>query len=66
MDRAMDVVPTSRARANLFALIDRVAETHKPVLITGRRNNAVLVSQEDWNLIQESIQDLLNGGRNDL
>lgn len=45
----------SEARANLYRLIDETAKNHKPVLITGKRNNAVLVSEEDWSAIQETI-----------
>lgn len=51
----MDVLSATKARANLFRLIDETAEAHKPVLITGQRNNAVLVAQEDWNAIQETL-----------
>jgi antitoxin YefM len=51
----MDVLSATKARANLFRLIDETAEAHKPVLITGQRNNAVLVSQEDWNAMQETL-----------
>lgn len=36
-------------------MIDETAEAHKQVLITRQRNNAVLVSQEDWNAIQETL-----------
>ncbi|MBO9497086.1 type II toxin-antitoxin system Phd/YefM family antitoxin [Thalassotalea sp. G20_0] len=49
----------SEARANLYRLIDETAQSHKPVLITGKRNNAVLVSEEDWSAIQETLH-LLN------
>ena len=51
----MDVLSATKARANLFRLIDETADAHKQVLITGQRNNAVLVSQEDWNAIQETL-----------
>jgi len=36
-------------------LIDEAAVSHSPVLITGKRNNAVLVSEEDWSAIQETL-----------
>ena len=49
----------SEARANLYRLIDETAQSHKPVLITGKCNNAVLVSEEDWSTIQETLH-LLN------
>jgi len=45
----------SEARANLYRLLDQAAETHKPVRIAGKRNNAVLVSEDDWNAIQETL-----------
>ena len=45
----------SNARSNLYRLIDQTAESHKPVLITGKRHNAVLVSEEDWAAIQETL-----------
>ena len=51
----MNVVTVSRARANLFRLIDTTAEHHEPVLITGKRNNAVLIGEEDWKSIQETM-----------
>jgi len=39
----------------LYKLLDQVASTHEPVLITGKRANAVLVSEEDWRAIEETI-----------
>jgi antitoxin YefM len=45
----------TKARANLYKLIDEVAESHEPVEITGRRGNAVLISEEDWRSIQETL-----------
>lgn len=48
-------ITASEARANLYRLIDQTAETHKPVVISGKRANAVLVSEEDWSAIQETL-----------
>lgn len=45
----------SDARTRLYRLIDEAAVTHKPILITGKRNNAVLVAEEDWSAIQETL-----------
>lgn len=45
----------SQARAELYGLIDEVAESHRPVLITGKRANSVLISEDDWNAIQETL-----------
>jgi len=46
---------TTYARANLYRLIDEVAEAHQPVVITGKQNNVVLVSEEDWEAMQETL-----------
>ena len=51
----MSAVTASEARANLYRLIDEVAESHDPLLITGKRGNAVLLSETDWNAIQETL-----------
>ncbi len=51
----MDAISATDARAKLYRLIDEAAAAHEPILITGQRNNAVLVSQEDWNAIQETL-----------
>jgi len=45
----------SRARANLYKLLDRAAKSHEPIQITGKRNNAVLISEEDWRSVQETL-----------
>jgi len=49
----MTALSTTEARAKLYSLIDEAATTHEPILITGKRGNAVLLSEEDWNAITE-------------
>ena len=51
----MTTLSASRARAMLYKLVDQTAHSHKPVQIMGRRHNAVLVSEEDWSAIQETL-----------
>ncbi len=51
----MTILTASETRQNLYRLIDKVAEEHVPVFITGKRANAVLVSESDWNSMQETI-----------
>ena len=51
----MTTVSVTEARSQLFRLLAEVAESHEPVLITGRRANAVLISEEDWRAIQETM-----------
>ena len=55
----MKTQSASKARENLFRLVDEVSTEHEPILITGKRANAVLVGEEDWNSLQETLY-LLN------
>jgi prevent-host-death family protein len=48
-------ITVTEARANLYRLIDQAAESHHPIMIAGKRNSAVLVSEEDWKTIQETM-----------
>ncbi len=49
------VMTVSQVRADIYNIIDETALTHEPILITGKRTNAVMLSQEDWNAIQETL-----------
>ena len=51
----MTSIKATDARAKLYRLIDEVAESHEPVVITGKRSSAVLVSEDDWRSIQETL-----------
>lgn len=48
-------ITATQARSNLYRLIDETAESHQPLVIIGKRNKAVLVSEEDWEAIQETL-----------
>ena len=54
-DMTMTTITATQARAELFQLLDKTASSHEPVQITGKRNNAVLISEEDWRAIQETL-----------
>jgi prevent-host-death family protein len=45
----------SVARSQLYRLIDETAESHQPVTITGKRCNAVLIGEDDWKAMQETL-----------
>jgi prevent-host-death family protein len=51
----MTSIPVTKARARLYELLDETAESHEPVQITGRRSNAILISEEDWRNVQETL-----------
>lgn len=55
----MPTLTITEARSSLYQLVDNVATSHEPILITGKRANAVLISEEDWRAIQETLY-LLN------
>ena len=48
-------ITATKARSNLYKLIDDVASSHEAIEITGKRGNAVLVSEDDWRSIQETL-----------
>lgn len=52
MNRA---VTASEARTRLYRLLDQIAESHEPVLITGKRNRAVMVGEDDWRAMMETL-----------
>ena len=51
----MNTLTASEARANLYRLMDEAAESHQPILISGKRHDSVLLSAEDWVAIQETL-----------
>jgi len=51
----MTSLSASRARATLFKLMEQAAESHEPIQIQGRRQSSVLISEEDWRAIQETL-----------
>jgi prevent-host-death family protein len=51
----MTTMTASKARAQFFKIMDQTAEYHEPIQITGKRSNAVLISEEDWRSMQETL-----------
>jgi PHD/YefM family antitoxin component YafN of YafNO toxin-antitoxin module len=51
----MTTITATEARKRLYKLIDDLAESHEPVQITGKRGNAVLVAEDDWRAVQETL-----------
>ena len=51
----MTTLKASDARSKLYRLIDETATSHEPILITGKRNNAILLSEDDWRSIEETV-----------
>ena len=51
----MTTMSATEARKQLYKLLDDVSQSHEPVQITGKRGNAVLVSEDDWRAVQETL-----------
>jgi antitoxin YefM len=51
----MTTLSATEARKRLYKLIDEVADSGEPIQITGKRGNAVLVSEDDWRAVQETL-----------
>lgn len=51
----MTIVNATEARSNLYSLIDEAAKSHTPIFIKGKRSNAVLISEDDWRAISETL-----------
>lgn len=51
----MTTLNATEARTKLYALIDEASTSHQPIVITGKRGNAVLLAEEDWNAINETL-----------
>lgn len=51
----MTTLTATEARANLYKLIEDAATSHEPIQITGKRGNAVLIAEDDWRAIRETL-----------
>lgn len=51
----MKTLTTTQARKEIYRLLDEVSESNEPIKITGKRTNAVLISESDWRAIQETL-----------
>ncbi len=51
----MKTMPVTKVRQNIYKIIEQVKRDSEPIQITSRKGNAVLISEEDWNAIQETL-----------
>jgi len=51
----MTTFTATEARKKLYTLLDDVADSHEAVRIAGKRNAAILITEEDWRAIQETL-----------
>jgi antitoxin YefM len=63
----MTSISATNARAKLYRLIEALQKQSDPILITGKKGNAVLVSEDDWRSIEETLYLLsISGMRNSI
>ncbi len=58
----MPTFTITEARANLYGLVNQTAASHEPIIIKGKRSSAVLIAEEDWRSIQETLYLLSSPG----
>ena len=51
----MRTINVTKARADLYNLLLETSESHEPIQITGKKTNAVLLAEDDWRAIQETL-----------
>jgi len=51
----MSTINITNARKDLYHLVDEVNASHEPAMIVGKKANAILLSEDDWNAIQETL-----------
>lgn len=55
-DDAMTAISVTKARENIYQILADVNNSSQPITITNNRGkNGVLISEEDWNAIQETL-----------
>lgn len=71
----MSTVNITNARKDLYNLVENVNRYSEPTLIVGKKGNAVLLSEDDWNAIQETlylnsvngmVESIISGGNTPL
>ncbi|WP_210131696.1 type II toxin-antitoxin system Phd/YefM family antitoxin [Staphylococcus sp. GDK8D30P] len=53
----MNIKTPTNARKEFYELLKQVNDSHEPVIIKSSKseNNAVIISQKDWDSIQETL-----------
>ncbi len=51
----MTTITATDARKQLYKLLDDVTDSHEPIQITGKRGSAILLAEEDWRAVQETL-----------
>ena len=61
----MKNVTAGRAQQSLPLLLEEIAASHEPIQIIGDSSNGVLIAEEDWQSLQETVYLLSIPGMRD-
>lgn len=51
----MRTISATKAQSKVSELIDQAATSHEPIHITGKKYHGILLSEDDWKAIQETL-----------
>ena len=52
----MNAISVAKAKENIYQILSEVNDNSRPITITNNRGkNGVLISEDDWNAIQETL-----------
>lgn len=51
----MKTLTATQARKDIYRIIESLGQSHEAIQITGKAGNAILISESDWNAIQETL-----------
>ena len=51
----MIALNVNKAKERLDVILDEVQNSHEPIIITGEKHSAVLISEEVWRSVEETL-----------
>ena len=51
----MTPIRAAQAKTQLRRLMNQIARSHEPIVITDQGTNAILISEDDWRAMQETV-----------
>jgi antitoxin YefM len=61
----MSSINVTNARKDLYRIVESVNQSHEPIHITGKHSSAVLIGEDDWKSIEETLYLLSIPGMRD-
>ena len=51
----MSVINATTARANFYKIVDEAIDSHEPICVTAKKGNVIIISEDDWRSMQETL-----------